>query len=163
KTKENVVSTVKKIFLALFDKFRNEKSTITLRFDSVKDKLKTSMQQTSKTKIFPQTTSKCPKCKNHPMKLITTTQKKRFLACSDRSCKTYISVPKTGRITILKTTNCLKCGFNVFKILKRKNNKTQSYYICPKCWNDSFKEESNGFCSNCADFKISKDQCVKKN
>jgi ssDNA-binding Zn-finger/Zn-ribbon topoisomerase 1 len=163
KTKENVVATVKKIFLALFDKFRNEKISITFKFDSVKDNLRTSMQQTSQKK-FPQTTSKCPTCKNHSMKLVTTSQKKRFLACSDRNCKTYLSVPKTGRITILKNTNCLKCGFNVFKILKRKNNKSHIYYICPKCWNDSFKEEdTNGFCSNCANYQISKEQCVKRN
>ena len=163
KTKENVVSTVKKIFLALFDKFRNEKIAITFKFDSVKDNLKTSMQQTSQ-RNFPQTTSKCPTCKNHPMKLITTSQKKRFLACSDRNCKTYLSVPKTGRITILKSTTCLKCGFNVFKILKRKNNKSHIYYICPKCWSDSFKEDDiNGFCSNCPDYQISKEQCVKRN
>ena len=163
KTKENVVTTVKKIFLALFDKFRNEKIAITFKFDSVKDNLKTTMQQTSQ-KNFPQTSSKCPTCKNHPMKLVSTSQKKRFLACSDRSCKTYLSVPKTGRITILKSTNCLKCGFNVFKILKRKNNRSQIYYICPKCWNDSFKEEGTiGFCSNCTDYKIFKEQCVKRN
>ena len=162
KTKEDVITIVKKIFLALFDKFRNEKKTITIKFDSVKDNLKTTMQQTSQKK-FPQTTSKCPTCKNHPMKLITTSQKKRFLACSDRNCKTYLSVPKTGRITILKSTNCLKCGFNVFKILKRKNNKSHIYYICPKCWNDSFKEEGTiGFCSNCTDYQISKEQCVKR-
>jgi len=162
KTKENVVSTVKKIFLALFDKFRNEKNAITIKFDSVKANLKTTMQQTSQ-KNFPQTTSKCPTCKNHPMKLVTTSQKKRFLACSDRNCKTYLSVPKTGRITILKSTNCLKCGFNVFKIQKRKNNKSLIYYICPKCWSDSFKEEgTNGFCSNCANYQISKEQCVKR-
>ena len=162
KTKENVVSTVKKIFLALFDKFRNEKNAITIKFDSVKANLKTTMQQTSQ-KNFPQTTSKCPTCKNYPMKLVTTSQKKRFLACSDRNCKTYLSVPKTGRITILKSTNCLKCGFNVFKIQKRKNNKSLIYYICPKCWSDSFKEEgTNGFCSNCANYQISKEQCVKR-
>jgi len=162
KTKEVVVTTVKKIFLDLFDKFRNEKNAITFKFDSVKDNLKTTMQQTSSQKKFPQTTSKCPICKNYPMKLITTSQKKRFLACSDRNCKSYLSVPKTGRITILKSATCLKCGFNVFKILKRKNNKTLIYYICPKCWNDSLKKGTPSFCSNCTDFQISKDQCVKK-
>ena len=163
KTKDNVVATVKKIFLALFDKFRNEKNAITLKFDSVKDNLKATMQQTSQ-KNFPQTTSKCPTCKNHPMKLVTTSQKKRFLACSDRSCKTYLSVPKTGRITILKSTACLKCGFNVFKIQKSKNNKSHIYYICPKCWNDSFEDEGvNGFCSNCTNYQISKEQCLKRN
>jgi len=162
KTMDTVVTTVKKIFLDLFDKFRNSKNAITFQFDNVKSNLKTAMQQNSQ-KMFPQTTSKCPTCKNFPMKLITTSQKKRFLACSDRNCKTYLSVPKTGRITILKSTTCLKCGFNVFKILKRKNNKSYIYYICPKCWSDRYKEETNGFCSSCTDFQISKEQCVKRN
>ena len=163
KTKADVVTIVKKIFLDLFDKFRNEKNAIIFKFDSIKDNLKTSMQQTSKQPNFPQTTSKCPTCKNYPMNLITTSQKKRFLACSDRTCKSYLSVPKTGKITILKSATCLKCGFNVFKILKKKKNKSQIYYICPKCWNDSLKEETACFCSNCTDYQISKDICVKRN
>ena len=163
KTMDNVVNTVKKIFLDLFDKFRNNKNVITFQFDSVKDNLKTAMQQNSKQNSFPQTTSKCPTCSANPMNLVTTSKKKRFLACSDRNCKTYLSVPKTGRITILKSTTCLNCGFNVFKILKRNNNKTTVYYICPKCWNDSFKEKTNGFCSSCTGFQISKEECVKRN
>jgi DNA topoisomerase-1 len=163
KTKNEVVTIVKKIFLDLFDKFRKEKSIITLKFDSVKDNLKASMQKTSKQTNFPQTTSKCPICKKHPMILITTSQKKRFLACSDRECKSYLSVPKTGRISILKSTICLRCGFNVFKILKRKSNKSNIYYICPKCWSASLKEETACFCSNCTDFQISKGICVKRN
>jgi DNA topoisomerase-1 len=161
KTMDSVVTIVKKLFLDLFDKFRNSKTAMTFQFDKVKGNLKTAMQQNSQ-KVFPQTTSKCPTCGIHPMKLITTSQKKRFLACSDRNCKTYLSVPKTGRITILKSTTCLKCGFNVFKILKRKNNKSYTYYICPKCWSDRYKEETNGFCSSCSDFQISKEQCVKR-
>ncbi len=163
KTMDSVVTTVKKLFLDLFDKFRNNKKAITFQFDSVKDNLKTAMQQNSTQKSFPQTTSKCPTCNTNPMSLVTTSQKKRFLACSDRSCKTYLPVPKTGRITILKSTTCLKCGFNVFKILKRNKNKTTVYYICPKCWSNRYKEETNGFCSSCSGYQISKDQCVKRN
>ncbi len=163
KTMDNVVNIVKKLFLDLFDKFRNSKNSITFQFDSVKDSLKTAMQQNSNQKKFPQTTSKCPTCKTNPMNLVTTSQKKRFLACSDRNCKTFLSVPKTGRITILKSTKCLKCGFNVFKILKRNKEKTTVYYICPRCWSDSFKEGTNGFCSACKNFQISKEQCVKRN
>ena len=163
KTLDNVVTTVKKIFLELFDKFRNEKNAITFKFDSVKDGLKTAMQQKSTQKKFPQTISKCPTCKINPMTLVSTSQKKRFLACSDRSCKTFLSVPKAGRITILKSTTCLKCGFNVFKILKKNKNKSTVYYICPRCWSDSFKEGINGFCSTCENFQISKEQCIKRN
>lgn len=163
KTMDSVINNVKKLFLDLFDKFRSNKNSITFQFDSVKGTLKTAMLQNSTQKSFPQTTSKCPTCNTNPMNLVTTKQKKRFLACSDRNCKTYLSVPRTGRITILKSTNCLKCGFNVFKILKSNNNKTTVYYICPKCWSDSFKEETGGFCSSCTDFQISKEQCVKRN
>jgi len=163
KTMNDVVSIVKKLFLDLFDKFRNSKNAITFEFDKVKGNLKTAMQQNSNLRNFPQTTSKCPTCQKNPMNLVIISQKKRFLGCADRNCKTYLPIPKTGRITILNTSTCLKCGFNVFKIVKRKNNKTTIYYICPKCWSDSFKEESNGFCSSCENFKISKDQCVKRN
>ena len=163
KTMDSVITIVKKLFLDLFDKFRNNKNAITFQFDSVKGSLKTAMQQNSTQKKFPQTTSKCPTCKVNSMNLVTTYQKKRFLACSDRSCKTYVSVPKAGRITILKSSKCLKCGFNLFKIQKRNNNKNIIYYICPKCWSDSLKEGTNSFCSSCTDFQISKDQCVKRN
>ena len=158
KTMDNVIATVKKIFLDLFDKFRSSRNTITFEFDRVKSNLKTAMQQN-----FPTTASKCPSCKINPMKLITTSQNKRFLACADRNCKTYISVPNTGRINILKATRCLICGFDVFKIIKWKNNKKIIYYICPKCWSDSYKEGTNAFCSNCPDYQIIKDRCVKRN
>ncbi len=162
KTMNDVVTTVKKLFLDLFDKFRNSKTAITFEFDKVKGKLKTAMQQNSQLKIFPQTTSMCPVCQKNPMNLVKISQNKRFLGCADRNCKSYLPVPKTGRITILKSTKCLKCGFNVFKIVKRKNNKTTVYYICPICWSESFKKETNGFCSSCEKFQISKEQCVKR-
>ncbi|MFX1288357.1 MAG: DNA topoisomerase [Promethearchaeota archaeon] len=158
KTMDSVVTTVKELFLDLFDKFRNSKIAITFEFDKVKGNLKAAMQQN-----FPQTTSMCPTCKKNPMNLVTISSNKRFLGCSDRNCKTYLPVPKKGNISILKSTNCLKCGFNVFKIIKRKNNKTIVYYICPKCWSDSFKDESDGFCSSCTEFQISKEQCIKRN
>jgi DNA topoisomerase-1 len=163
KTKEDVIKIVKKIFLELFDKFLNNKNAITLRFDSVKTNLKTAMQQDFKQKRFPITTANCPTCKKFPMKLVTTSQKKRFLACLDVNCKTYLPVPKTGRITILKASFCSICGFNTFKIVKRKNGKPLPYYICPKCWSDSFKDDSvNGFCSNCETHKILNEKCIKR-
>lgn len=164
KTKEDVIKIVKKNFLELFDKFLNNKNAITLRFDSIKTNLKTAMQQNFKQKKFPLTTANCPTCKKFPMKLVTTSQKKRFLACSNANCKTYLSVPKTGRITVLKSSFCLICGFNTFKIVKRKNGKPLPYYLCPKCWSDSFKDDSvfNGFCSNCETHKILNEKCVKR-
>jgi DNA topoisomerase-1 len=157
KSMDDVVKTVKNLFLDLFDKFRSSKKAITFEFDKVKGNLKTAMQQN-----FPLTTSQCPTCKKNPMKLVTTSQNKRFLACADNNCKTYISVPNTGRVNILKNTTCSKCGFNVFKITKMKRNKTLTYYICPRCWSASYKEGTNAFCSNCSDFQIIKDECVKR-
>jgi DNA topoisomerase-1 len=162
-TMQNVIATVKKLFLDLFDRFRNRKSEITFEFDTVKTNLKSKMQQTYSQKKFPQTTSKCPRCKANPMILVTTQQRKRFLACKDRNCKTYFSVPKTGRITILKSSTCQKCGFNVFKIFKKGKEKSTTYYICPRCWTEGFKDGNNNFCSACDSFKISKEQCVKRN
>ena len=45
----------------------------------------------------------------------------------------------------------------------RKNGKPLPYYICPKCWSDSFKDDSvNGFCSNCETYQILKEKCVKR-
>ena len=97
------------------------------------------------------------------MKLVTTTQKKRFLVCMNENCeKKYLSVPKKGRINILKGT-CSKCGFNIFKVTLRKYKKSFHYYLCPNCWNKGFDDnDQNGFCSNCEDFKIINERCVKK-
>ena len=162
KSMKDVISIVKKLFLDLFDKFRDNRKAITFQFDAVKSGLKVAMQQSNIPKKLPQTTSKCPTCHQSPMNLVTISQNKRFLGCADRNCKTYLQLPKTGKITILKDTICLKCGFNVFKIVKTKNGKPIIYYLCPKCWNDSFREEGNGFCSNCSDFQISKEQCIKR-
>jgi DNA topoisomerase-1 len=162
KSMNEVVSTVKKRFLDLFDKFRNNKKAITLEFDKVKGNLKTAMQQNYHQKSFQQTSAKCPKCQNYPMNLVKLSNNRRFLGCADRNCKTYLPLPKTGRISILKSTSCLRCGFDVFKVIKRKSNKTTVYYICPKCWSDSFKEETNGFCSSCEEYQISKEVCVKR-
>ena len=159
KEMEDVVNIVKKKFLELFDLFISNKNEIIKRINSYKVKDVTSLR---KSKSVPLTSSMCPFCNAHPMKLITTTKRKRFLACSDDNCKSYLSLPQKGKITILNS-KCLKCGFNVFRVYYRRNNKELSYYICPNCWNKSLKEGSgNMFCSKCEEYKILNNQCVKK-
>ena len=87
---------------------------------------------------------------------------KRFLVCADDNCKTYLSLPKKGTLTMLKT-NCSLCGMDAFKVTTQKNKKRYTYYLCPQCWNESFKEQNGkGFCSNCENYKIVKGKCVKK-
>jgi ssDNA-binding Zn-finger/Zn-ribbon topoisomerase 1 len=91
---------------------------------------------------------------------------KRFLVCSDNKCNKYLSLPKKGKLELLETT-CSICNFNAFKVSVRKNQKFYRYYLCPNCWNSGFKDKDKelsvkGFCSNCEEYTIVKDQCVKK-
>ncbi len=162
KKMDEVVESVKNKFLALFDKFLKNKATTVSKIDEFKEENKEMFQSVNDSKSFPLTTSMCPICNKQPMKLIKTYKNKRFLACSDRDCKSYLSVPKTGSITILKST-CSICTFNIFKIRKQKNNRSFNYYICPNCWTKGLKEKtSNGFCSNCDDYEVKNGKCLKK-
>ena len=89
-------------------------------------------------------------------------KKKRFLVCSDENCKKFLSLPKNGKLELLDST-CSICNFNVFKISLKKNNKFYQYFICPECWNKSFKDNSGkGFCSKCEDFRIMKGKCIRQ-
>ncbi len=163
KNMDEVIDIVKKTFLDLFDKFLEKKKKFISRINTFESKIKSMTYNNTNNKTFPLTTSMCPFCKTHPMKLVTTRQKKKFLACLNENCeKKYLSLPKRGRIIILKTV-CSICGFNIFKINKKKNNKTFSYYICPKCWVEGLENKSGkGFCSKCKNYKIIKNQCVLK-
>jgi hypothetical protein len=168
---EQVIEIVKKTFLQLFDRFRQNKRKLREKakhFQMQNQNYTTSPKNKRK---FPRTASNCPYCNQNPMKLVTTYKKKRFLACIDDKCieksKSYLSVPKHGRIYILKTTFCSICGFNVFKIHRHKNGKSFNYYMCPLCWNRGLKKNnSQGFCSNCKEYKIKKEKngikCIKK-
>ncbi|MFO8019586.1 MAG: DNA topoisomerase [Promethearchaeia archaeon] len=159
KKMDQVIEHVKNTFLKLFDKFRENKNEFVKQAEQFQ---KTNQNWGSKTrnKKFPQTTAKCPYCNQSAMKLVTTRNKKRFLACVDDDCieknNSYLSVPKYGKITILRHTFCSKCGFNVFKIYRRKNNKSFTYYMCPLCWNKGLEENNKGqgFCSSCKEYKI---------
>ena len=159
RTMDEVISEVKTIFLKLFDKFLADKKN--LKFE-----IKNHIKRNPPTAMFSNknpaiTTSLCPFCKNSPMKFINL-KGKRFLVCSDPKCSKYLSLPKKGRLTLLKS-QCSLCGFNIFKVLLRKQNHTYDYYLCPKCWNEGLsRKDGSGFCSNCKDYQIIKGKCVKK-
>jgi ssDNA-binding Zn-finger/Zn-ribbon topoisomerase 1 len=157
KKMNDVIDEVRNEFLKLFDKLLANKIGIVSKANNFKisdNNFKTSFTN-------PLTTSNCPFCNKSPMKFINL-KSKRFLVCSDDNCKKYLSLPKKGSLKLL-TSSCSICKFNIFKVSFRKNNKPYNYYLCPKCWNESFKDNNGkGFCSNCSNFKISKDKCIKK-
>jgi len=145
-----VVDEVRSEFLQLFDMFLSNKEKIISKIDNFKTKFSN-----------PLTTSNCPFCNTNPMKFINL-KNKRFLVCSDEKCKQFLSLPKNGRLTLLDS-KCSICNFNIFKVTLKKNQKSYTYHLCPKCWNEGFKDKSGkGFCSNCQNYKIYKEQCIKK-
>lgn len=153
---QNVINKVRSDFLNLFDKFRAEKKKLISKMKSY-----TVKPHKNKKTNYKLTTSNCPKCNSNPMKLIRA--KKRFLVCSDKSCNTYLSLPKSGRLYLLKAT-CSICGFNVFKVYKRTKEKSFYYYLCPNCWNEGLEQKvsGKGFCSSCEKYQIKNNRCIKK-
>ena len=156
---EDVVKEVKQEFLTLFDKFLTNKKNIISEINKYNP---TKIAPTASRLTQPaSTSSNCPTCGVNKMKFINLTNK-RFLVCNDANCKTFLSLPKKGYLNMLSNT-CSLCGFNIFEVTLSKNNKRYTYYLCPVCWNKSFKsKEGKGFCSNCEKYKISKGMCVKK-
>ncbi|MFX1531743.1 MAG: DNA topoisomerase [Promethearchaeota archaeon] len=147
---KDVVNEVRLEFLKLFDKLLANKNELIFKATEFK------MNYT-----VPITSANCPFCNKSPMKFINL-KNKRFLVCAEETCKSYLSLPKNGKIKLLDST-CSICNFNIFHITLIKNKKSYSYYICPRCWNESFKEnQGKGFCSNCQDFEIVKGKCIKK-
>ena len=146
----DVVKEVKKEFLELFDKFLMNKHKIISKANNYKVNYNIAT-----------TSSLCPDCKENHMKLIDL-KNKRFLVCTDETCKKFLSLPKRGKLKLLDSW-CSLCNFNIFKVSGKKNQKFYSYYLCPNCWNKGFKDNSGmGFCSKCQNFKIYKDHCVKR-
>ncbi len=163
KTKEVVIKIIRKIFLNLFDKLIEKENQIANNIIEFSKKIPNHKNLRNTTDIL--TSTNCPFCRKEKMKLVNPKNKRRFLICLNSECKEkYISIPKKGRIYILKNSTCLKCGFNIFKIGYKKNDKLLYYYLCPYCWNIGFKENKleNGFCSNCLDYRIEKNKCIKK-
>ncbi|MFX0002811.1 MAG: DNA topoisomerase [Candidatus Hodarchaeota archaeon] len=147
---KTVVDETRREFLQLFDRFLINKHKLVTKVNNYK------MDYTT-----PLTSSKCPFCNKNPMKFINT-KNKRFLVCSDENCKQYLSLPKKGKLE-LQDSICLICNFNIFKVILKRNNKSYTYFLCPKCWNEGLNDKSGkGFCSNCEAFKIYQGKCQKK-
>jgi DNA topoisomerase-1 len=155
----DVIKEVKQDFLELFDKFLSNKKNLISQINNY-DPISTPSTAIKLTQpTF--TNSNCPVCKNYKMKFISL-KNKRFLVCSDDTCKTFLSLPKKGKLNLLKIL-CSLCGFDVFEVSLFKNNKHYKYYFCPKCWNESFNTKNGkGFCSNCENYRIINGKCVKK-
>jgi len=150
KSMNTVIDEIRRDFLQLFDKFLINKGKLLSKVNNYKMDYK-----------IPETSSNCPFCEKSRMKFIDI-KNKRFLVCSDKNCKQYLSLPRNGKLKMLNST-CSICNFNIFKVILRKNNKPFIYYLCPKCWNDGLSDKSGkGFCNNCTEYKIFKEQCIKK-
>ncbi len=154
-----VIEDVKKEFLALFDKFLANKQELIKNAEKYKDENVESSLKPKKE--FPLTTSNCPFCKKVPMKYINL-KGKRFLVCSDESCKKFLPLPKKGRLKLLNST-CSICNFNIFMVSTKKGNNRFTYYMCPKCWAEGLSNKTKkGFCSSCENYKILNNKCVKR-
>jgi DNA topoisomerase-1 len=168
RTRTEVVDELRKIFLDLFDKFRAKKANFIQNMDMIQQsgnilrgKGNKEIASSSQKKESV-TTAMCPKCKAHPMKLVRTPQKKQFLVCTDQTCKTFLSLPQKGTPFLQKST-CSLCGFNIIKMMTRKEKHKIEYFICPVCWTKGLSNQTGeGFCSNCKSFKIEKNKCIKR-
>ena len=179
KTMEQIVTEIKATFLVLFDKFREKKTEFLRTMGNLnssgnilrgrdnkilsKNPVSGNTGTGQKNAEKDQTTSKCPKCKQAPMKLIITQDKsKKFFVCSDENCKTYLSLPKSGTPRLMKG-QCSICGFNFVKISRYIGKKRSEYYMCPLCWNNALKSgQKGGFCYDCKEFHVEKGRCAKK-
>ncbi|MHA1804709.1 MAG: DNA topoisomerase [Promethearchaeota archaeon] len=164
-TMQECIKVMKKTFLDLFDALLNNQDKLFSNRASLKNYQISSQKQSLPPKNQKHLNITCPYCKKNGMTLILTKKKKRFLRCLNDECKKTIVVPQHGKLTFLKTS-CKHCGFVVIKVSRRKKNHHYSYYLCPFCWNEGLKETGKntkkGFCSNCKEFKISKDHCVEQ-
>ncbi|MEJ2279829.1 MAG: hypothetical protein P8Y70_19100 [Candidatus Lokiarchaeota archaeon] len=158
---DNVIEIVRSRFLYLFDEYIAHKNELIQNLKYSEDSIiKEHKKNLNQNKV---TTSNCPHCKVAPMKVIKT-KKGRFLACQNKECSNkYLNLPNKGKLYIMASGVCGKCGFNIFKFYTRKNNKNFSYYMCPNCWNIGYKEKNSkkGFCSNCENYKVEKGKCKK--
>jgi hypothetical protein len=178
-TMEKAVDTVRDEFLKLFDKFRAQKPQFLTQMKTLEQsgniikgkKGFTRGSATSSKGSYTSgsvsstslSTSHCPKCKNAKMQLIVTKDRKKFLKCTDDSCKNWIPLPRNGSPRLLKGT-CSLCGFNIVKISGKKDGKTLQYYMCPVCWKEGMDNKQNGigFCSSCQDYTCINGKCKKR-
>jgi ssDNA-binding Zn-finger/Zn-ribbon topoisomerase 1 len=157
------IDVVKKRFLELFDDFVMNKNDIFPKINNFQIPTNDKAEYKGDNRSSIITKSMCPFCKNSSMKLITTRRDIRFLMCMNEKCqKKYLLLPKKGKIIPL-ITKCSLCGFDVFKIKTKKNNRFYNYNICPNCWSTGLqKEKGKNFCSHCENFQIINGKCVKR-
>ncbi len=153
KNRNDAVNIARNTFLELFDKFISKKSEFTLKLE----KLTKSLEQEEKkdTKSYSLSNIFCPSCKKPSLMIVQNSSGYRNIACSTKDCNYKTPIPKVGIFQVLNT-KCSICGFNAFKFTRKKQKKQYVYYICPNCW------KTKAFCSECNDYAIEKDLCVKK-
>lgn len=164
KTMNETIDIVKKRFLDLFDKFIANKNELIAKVDNIqKDNLESIQNLTQKpSQSYALKQIMCPNCKKNSIFLNISSKNFRTLVCDIKECSKTIKCPRSGRFTVLNS-KCKICGFNIFKMNRKKGVKSFNYYLCPNCWTEGLKKKiKDNFCSNCKEFKIANDQCVKK-
>lgn len=178
-TMQKAVDSVRDEFLKLFDKFRAQKpqflaqmKTLEQSGNIIKGKkgftkgnatspkgsyTYASVSSTSLSSAF------CPKCKKAKMQLVVTKDRKKYLRCTDDSCKNWIPLPRNGSPRLMKGI-CSLCGFNTVKISGKKDGKTIQYFMCPVCWKKGLDTKQNemGFCRSCQDYMCINGKCKKR-
>jgi len=178
-TMQKAVDTVRDEFLKLFDKFRLQKPQFLTQMKTLEQsgnivkgrkgftkgtatsqKGSYSSASSSGTSL---STSLCPKCKKAKMQLIITKDRKKFLKCTDDSCKHWLPLPRNGSPRLLKG-KCSICGFNIVKVSGKRDNKKLQYYLCPVCWKEGLdkKVDGKGFCSSCQEYTVIDGKCKKR-
>lgn len=107
--------------------------------------------------------SLCPICKKSPVKLVISPEK-RFMVCTNDLCKTFLSLPKVGNVTLLNST-CKLCGFNIVHITGKNpnSNRDLDYYVCPNCFKKFLETKAKiGLCYACEKHQVINGQCIDK-
>ncbi len=153
KNLNEAVNIARNTFLELFDKFIAKKSEFILKLENLTKSLE--QEEKIEAKSYSLKNVLCLSCKKPSLMVVQNSNGFKNIVCSTEGCKYEISIPSKGIFQVLDT-KCSICGFNAFKFTRKKQKRQFVYYICPNCW----KEE--GFCSECDDYAIEKDICIKK-
>ncbi|MGQ4875239.1 MAG: DNA topoisomerase [Promethearchaeia archaeon] len=158
KTATNII---KNMFLELFDLYLKNKEILINEIKKFAENVNIKkFEKKDKKKI--DTKQICPFCNQGRLLIIYNSNNKREIRCNNVKCAKNIAIPNRGFIEILKN-KCRACGFNICKISTRKKGKNIEYFICPYCWAIGSEKNPKGtFCSNCNQYKIENQKCVKK-
>ncbi len=90
----------------------------------------------------------CAEC-GSPMKVIETKTRARFLACENRlECGKTAALPRDGKVTVLGKV-CALCNKHALKI---ESEQRGTYFFCPTCWMEAYKDNkpgTKGICATC--------------